>query len=142
MCYEVILFYILFIMWTAKELKTTRRKERIRPFLSVLQKYREENPDMRFIQLLWSLGMIDDENDGFNKEEKDLYKNSTIPVRDWITITKWEWARPSYIILKHAKNSDINNILFKHNEWNTIDDFLYRALCDELILREELQLYI
>jgi uncharacterized protein YihD (DUF1040 family) len=45
------------------KLKNTRRKERIRPFLSIIQKYWEEHPDLRFIQMLWSLKMITEDDD-------------------------------------------------------------------------------
>ena len=126
------------------KLSNTRRKERIRPFLSVLQKYWEEHPDLRFIQMLWALRMISKDDDWFNKEEKDLYKESDIDTRDWLMLPLRLKTSPvpSYVILKYMKNSDINNIISKHNSWEKIDDFVYKSLVDELLLREELQIYI
>jgi len=126
------------------KISNTRRKERIRPFLSILQKYWESNPDLRFIQMLWSLGMITPENDWFNKEEKDLYKDSKIPVRDWLMLPIRMQNKPvaSYVILKHMKNADIVSFIDKHNNWEKIDEFVYKELSNELLLREELKLYI
>lgn len=47
--------------------------------IEIISQHAQDNPDMRFIQLLWSLGIINTQNDWliedrFNEESKDTLK--------------------------------------------------------------------
>ena len=118
-----------------------RKPEEIKAVCNIIEKIRLKCPELRFVQLLWYLNIITEDNDWFYKENDVLFKDQTVlPQRDVLIIKYMENGKLIHRRLRYIENSTLWWLIEWHKEWSIRKD--YEILKEELEFREKNNIYI
>ena len=118
-----------------------RSAEEIKQVMKIIETIRFDNPELRFVQLLWAMNIITHDNDGFQKENDVLFANqSFLPQRDVIVIKYMLDGRMVSRRLRYIDNATLWTLIEGHKEWALRKDV--KILQEELDFREKNSIFI
>lgn len=126
-----------------ERLKGIRRPEYNKAVLWVLEFIWNKHPELRLIQLLLAIGIIEKENDWFYKENDVLFKHQKmVDPRETHIINYWVTGKPKMFSrrLAYIENGIIGKLIEEHKEWTKRKDI--DILVEELAYREKKGIFI